>query len=460
VSKGRGCWAATAAAAAFVLAATPASADTMAEALASAYTNNSTLNSARAQLRGIDENVPQALAGYRPVISANADASIQSSRNAFGSTHPSYPRGVSLTIEQPLFTGWRTTNSVKVAKLSVLAARSQLRALEQDVMLDAVRAFMAVVRAQVILNLRAQNVEFLREQVRAATDRLNVGEGTRTDVAQTNARLSAGLSAYNAAVAAVNSAIASYEQVIGHKPRALGNADGVDKLLPRSQQQAVDLGLRDHPSILAAIYNIDVASYNVKILEGALLPSASLQGSVSHRDGLNPSGSPLSSDWSDSASLTARLSVPIYEGGRPSSRVRQAKETLGQRRIDLDGVRALVKQVAISTFGTLDAARAQVIAAEAQVQAELLVLSGVQEERKVGQRTTLDVLNAQQELLNAREAQVVAQHDRVVAAYSLLAAIGKLDPVTLRLNVAVYDPSEHYDAVKDKWFGLRTPDGR
>jgi outer membrane protein len=424
----------------------------MAEALASAYTNNSTLNAARAQLRGIDENVPQALAGYRPVITANADASIQSSRDAGGGNAPTYPRGVSLTIEQPLFSGWRTTNSVKVAKLSVLAARSQLRNLEQQVMLDAVRAFMAVVRAQVILNLRAQNVEFLREQVRAATDRLNVGEGTRTDVAQTNARLSAGLSAYNAAVAAVNSAIASYEQVIGHKPRALGNADGVDKLLPRTQQQAVDLGLRDHPSIIAAIHNIDVASYNVKILEGALLPSASLQGSVSHRDGTGG----FAGDWTDSASLTARLSVPIYEGGRPSSRVRQAKETLGQRRIDLDAVRAEVKQVAISTFGTLDAARAQVVAAEAQVQAELLVLSGVQEERKVGQRTTLDVLNAQQELLNAREAQVVAQHDRVVAAYSLLAAIGKLDPVTLSLNVAVYDPSEHYD----EWFGLRTPDGR
>jgi outer membrane protein len=152
--------------------------------------------------------------------------------------------------------------------------------------------------------------------------------------------------------------------------------------------------------------------------------------------------------------------VPIYEGGAPSSRVRQAKETLGQRRIDLDAARAAVKQQALSTFATLEAARAQVRAAESQVAAQQLVLAGIIEERKVGQRTTLDVLNAQQELLDAQEAQVIAQYERVIAAYALVAAVGKLDALTLGLAVQIYDPSDHFSAVKDKWGGLRTPDGR
>jgi outer membrane protein len=441
----------------FVLA-SPAFADSMNEALESAYENNADFNAARAQVRGIDENVPQALAGYRPVVTGSADAGIERSRSksAFGiGSSTSYPRGVAISVDQPLFLGFRTTNSVKQAKNAVRAAREQLRGVEQDTLLAAVRAFMSVVQAQVVLNLRTQNIEFLREQVRAATDRLNVGEGTRTDVAQTNARLSAGQSDYNAAAAAVNSALAVYEQVIGHRPKSLGAADHVDRRLPKTLDEAIARGLAEHPSILAATFTIDVASYNVKVLEGALLPSVTLSGDLSHRDDSGGSGT-----WSDTASLVGRLSVPIYEGGRDSSQVRQAKETLGQRRLELDSARAEVRQLVISAWGTLDAAKAQVEAAAAQVAAEELVLSGITEERKVGQRTTLDVLNAQQELLNARVTQVQAQHDRVVAAYALLAAVGGLSAQTLGLRVAIYDPTDHYVKVEDKWGGLRTPDGR
>ena len=454
--KGRCWWPAAAVAATLALVA-PASAESLAETLASAYSDNSQLNSARAELRAIDENVPQALAGYRPVIGANADASILTTRDNFdpGWSKSSYPRGVALTIEQPLFTGWRTTNAVKVAKLSVLAAREQLRNIEQDVLLDAVRAFMDVVRNQVILNLRAQNVEFLREQVRAATDRLNVGEGTRTDVAQTNSRLAQSISDYEGAAAAVVRAVARFEEVVGHRPKSLGAANHIDRLLPKTPEDAVAGGLARHPQVVAAIFNIDVASYNVRVLEGALLPTLGLRGELAHRD---DSGG--GENWQDSASLTAQLSVPLYEGGAPSSRVRQAKESLGQRRIDLDAARAAVKQQALSTFATLEAARAQVRAAESQVAAQQLVLAGIIEERKVGQRTTLDVLNAQQELLDAQEAQVIAQYERVIAAYALIAAVGKLDAVSLGLAVQVYDPAAHFSAVKDKWGGLRTPDGR
>jgi outer membrane protein len=456
VFERRRVWATAVAVAACIALAGPATADSLNDALGSAYENNADLNAARAQLRGIDENVPQALSGYRPTVSGSSDAAIEAAR---GSQIPGsitgYPRGLALTVDQPLFLGFRTTNSVAQAKNSVRAARAQLRNVEQQTLLSAVRAFMDVVQAQVVLNLRAQNVEFLREQVRAATDRLNVGEGTRTDVAQTNARLQAGLSDYNAAAAAVTSALAVYEQVIGHKPKNLGAADHVESHIPKAQQAAIEEGLANHPTIVAADFNIDVASYNVKVLEGAKMPSVSLQGQLAHRD-----DTPLSGGWQDTASLTVQATVPIYEGGRDDSQIRQAKETLAQRRIELDSARAQVRQAVISAWGTLDAAKAQVEAAQAEVAAEQLVLSGVIEERKVGQRTTLDVLNAQQELLNARVSQVQAQHDKVVAAYTLLAAIGGLDAVTLRLAVHLYDPAEHYELVKDKWFGLRTPDGR
>jgi outer membrane protein len=458
VLEARAAWGAAIAFAVTLFALSPASAESLVAAMSSAYVDNTTLNSVRAQVRAIDEDVSQALSGFRPQVSAAANAGVARSRagsssSVFYSTQ--YPRGVSVTVDQPLFLGFRTINSVKEAKKTVGAAREQLRGVEQQTLLDTVTAFMNVLQAQVVLNLNAQNVQFLREQVRAATDRMNVGEGTKTDVAQTNASLAAGISSYNAAIAGVNSAIATYEQVVGHKPKSLGAVTSVDGLLPNSMEKALDLAVQLHPSILSALYTVDVAAYNVKVLEGAMLPSLSLQGSLAHAD---DSGS--ASRWSDQASLMGQLSVPLYEGGAPSSRVRQAKETEDQRQLELDTARANVRQQVISAWGALDAAKAQVTAAESGVSANQLVLSGVIEEQKVGQKTTLDVLNAQQSLLTAKEAQAQAQHDRVVAAYTLLAAIGRLNAEVLRLKVAIYDPTLHYDAVKDKWFGLRTPEGR
>ena len=436
----------------------PAAAESMAAAMASAYTNNPDMNSARAQLRAIDEGVPQAKSGYRPRITASGDFGYSTTRSFLSPTWSTAtnPRGVSLSVEQPIFLGFRTQNSIKMAETSVKAAREQLKLVEASTLLDAVTAFMGVIKAQVVVNLTAQNIQFLREQVRAAQDRLNVGEGTRTDVAQTQASLSSAMSDYAAAVASLNQAIATYVQVIGHKPQSLGAVDGIQKLIPPTMDEALQIALRSHPSIVSALYNIDVASWNVRIAEGSLLPSISLQGSVSHRDAV----SPVPGSWSDSASITAGLSMPLYQGGEVASKVRELKETLGQRRIELDSTRAQVRQQLISAWGSLDAAVAQVKAAADQVSAQQLVLSGVIEERRVGQRTTLDVLNAQQDLLNAQVAQVTAQYNRVVAAYTLVAAIGRLDAQTLGLAVAVYDPTAHYDDVKDKWLGLRTPDGR
>jgi len=307
----------------------------------------------------------------------------------------------------------------------------------------------------VVVNLNAQNVTFLREQLRAAQDRLNVGEGTRTDVAQAEASLQTGISSYAAAGAALNSALATYEQVIGHRPKTIGAADHVERLFPKTKDAAVAEGLVNNPVIIADQFNIDVAEYNVKVLEGAKLPSVQLQGELSHRDDNSAKGS-----WLDSASLMVQGTIPIYEGGLDDSKVRQAKETLSQARVQLDSARAQVRQAVLSAWGQLEATKAQVEAAQAGVAANELALSGVIEERKVGQRTTLDVLNAQQTLLNSQVAQVQAQHDMTIAAYTLLSALGGLDAVTLKLRVHLYDPAEHYELVKDKWFGLRTPDGR
>lgn len=456
-SGGLGVVAAMVGAMAFALMAGPVAAESMNAALGSAYINNPDLNSARAQMRAIDENVPKALSGYRPQAMISGDLSAKTTRHNLSTdwSKGSMPRGVTLSVEQPIFLGFRTTNSVKQAQSSVKAAREQLRVVESNVLLDAVTAFMDVIRAQVVVNLTAQNIEFLREQLRAAEDRLNVGEGTRTDVAQTNARLQEGISDYAQAVADLNRAIATYIQVIGHRPESLGGYNGIERLLPRTMDEGLAVALSQHPSIVAALYNVDIASYNVRIAEGAALPTATMSGSFTHREDESFDGS-----WNQEARITGRLSVPLYQGGEVAANVRQFKETLGQRRIDLDAARAQVRQAFVSAWGQLDAAKAQVTAAQAQVSAQQLVLTGVIEERRVGQRTTLDVLNAQQDLLQAQVSLVNAQYARVVGAYSLLSAYGKLDAKTLALGVEIYDPAEHYYAVRDKWGGLRTPDGR
>lgn len=429
-----------------------ASATSLMAALAAAYANNPTLNAARAEQRAVDEGVPQALAGFRPTLTGTASSGTSWSRNSGVATTGS-SWSVAIAVEQPIFNGFRTVNALKASESAVLAGRESLRSTEQSVLLDAVTAFMNVVREQAIVGLTAQNVDFLREQTRAAQDRLDVGEGTRTDLAQNQAAEATGVSDYNLAVANLNAAIAFYIQVVGEHPRSLAAAP-IAKGLPRSADEATGLAMSNNPAVIASQYNVDIGAFNVSILEGGLLPSVSVTGSVSRSTGGTLPG------VTDSASVMGRLSVPIYEGGAISSQVRQAKERLGALRIQVDVTRDAVRAQAVSALGLLNAAQAQIRAAQAGVRAAQLALDGVQEERRVGQSTTLDVLIAQQALLNARVLLVRAQRDAVVASYTLLSAIGRLDATSLALNVTSYDPAEHYEQVRDKWFGLRTPDGR
>jgi outer membrane protein len=312
-----------------------------------------------------------------------------------------------------------------------------------------------LLRDTAILDLQKRNVEVLQEQLRQTRDRFNVGEVTRTDVAQSESRLAAGRSSVLSAEANYKTSAAVYRQVIGRDPHNLTAASPVDRFSPRTQAEAVDAGNAQHPNVTAAQYNVDAAMSQVKVAEGALYPTVSLQGSVQKSE-----DSTITNTKAYNAQLLGQLTVPIYQGGAEYSAIRQAKETLGQRRIDLDTARDQVRQTVVQSWGQLDAAKANIEATQAQVQAAEIALNGVREEARVGQRTTLDVLNAQQELVNARVSLVSAQRDRVVASYTLLASVGRLSPRTLGLQVPVYDAQVHYQQVRDAWIGVRTPDGR
>jgi outer membrane protein len=279
---------------------------------------------------------------------------------------------------------------------------------------------------------------------------------TRTDVAQAESRLAQGRAAVLTAESNYARSRANYRLAIGVEAGTLVPAAPVDRLSPRRLIEAIEIARARHPSVGVAMFGIDAAVLQVKINEGSLYPNASLIGTVNQFWETN-----LSSALQQfNAFVQAQVSVPIYQGGSEYSLIRQAKETAGQRRIDLDTARDQVQAAVVTAWGQLEAAKAQILATQAQVAAAEIALNGVREEARVGQRTTLDVLNAQQELVNARTALVTAQHDRVVASYSLLGAVGELNLPKLGIGIELYDPMVHYQQVRDAWIGVRIPDGR
>lgn len=447
-------------ASAFVLAgASGVSAETLESALARAYGNNPTLNAQRAGVRATDENVARAKSGYRPTVNASADVG----RTFTDVTRPGgqggisrlTPRGVGVEVEQSIFNGFRTENSVRQAESSVFGARENLSNNEQNILSDAATAYMDVLRDTAILDLRRNNVEVIDEQLRQTRDRFNVGEVTRTDVAQAESRLALARSQASAAESQLRASIATYRQVIGVEPRQLAPGRPLDKLLPRNVDAALRVALNEHPAIKAAQHGVDVAELQVRIEQGALAPQVGVRGAVAQRYDSQTEG-----DRALSASVVAQLTVPIYDGGQAYASTRQAKETAGQRRLEADSIRDQVRAFVITSWGQLEAARAQIIASQAQVDAAETALNGVREEARVGQRTTLDVLNAQQELLEARVNLITAQRDRVVASYLVAQSMGRLNSRALGLSVNHYSPKIHFDQVKDLWGGLTTPDGR
>lgn len=431
---------------------TSGQADSIFDAMAQAYDNNPDLNAARAALRATDEGVAIAKSGYRPRLSGVGTLSATSTTTdtGFGQSKTSdTSASVGISVNQMLFDGFQTRNTVRAAEADVFSGRENLRATEIGILQAATEAYANLARDQQIVAIRRQNLDFLREQLNAAQARLEVGEGTRTDVSQAQAELAAAEALLTTAVGQVESSKAVYLQIVGVLPNGIVQPSPITAPLPSGLENAVLIGRRENPDIMAAEYAVDSADFRVKAAEGALLPRVDLSGSLSAED-----------DGSNAAGIQAQISVPFYQGGEASGRVRQAKEILGQRRILVDSARRSVEQNIATSWAAYQAALANIEANQAQLRAANLALDGVIEERKVGQRTTLDVLDAQQTVLNAREALVQTQRNAVVASFLILANIGRLTVPRLGLQVAEYRAEEHYEAVKDKWYGLRTVDGR
>lgn len=447
-----------------------ACAETISSALAKAYINNADLDEQRASVRVRDEDVPRASAGYRPRASISvsggptrtmvrqpAGKDREGNRQFVDDRYSGVNRIGSFNVQQMLFDGWKTSNSVRQAESGVFAARANLRQSEQDALQKAATAFMNVLRDTAVVGLRRNNIAVLREQLRVTKDRQQFGEVTMTDVAQAQAALAQAQADYAASQGALENSAAVYQQVIGEAPKRLEAAPSLENMLPKSKDDAIDASMTEHPAVAAALHQEDAAAAAVKVAEAALLPTLSVGAQVQQQyDSFL--GNPGTKQFT--AQINGALNVPLYQGGSEYSSIRQATEQLGQARMHASVLRNNVRAAVIQAFSQLATAKAAVTFNGIAVKSAETALRGVRDEAAFGQRTTLDVLNAQQSLLNARVNFVTAQRDRVVGSYAVLAAIGRLSVNTLDLGVEAYDPAIHFDQVKDKWFGLQTPDGR
>jgi outer membrane protein len=438
------------------------SAETLRSALAAAYMTNPTLNAERAKLRAIDEKASQARSNFRPSISADLDTGYlkgkpnpvdgtPASTGGFSAGGTNHPTGYTLTIDKTLFRGFRTLNAIRQADADIQSGREDLRAVEQLTLLDAVTSYMDVVRDQAIVRLREGNVRVLSEQLKATEDRFEVGEVTRTDVAQAEARRSGSNSQLSLAQSNVKTSRASYQRVIGHPAGNVVEPSPIDSLLPHALPSALDTAEVENPALQSAIHAEEASRYAIKQIRGEMLPEISVEATYS--DTLDPS---VALDRIEETTLFGRIRVPLYSQGEPSSRVRAAVETNRQRKQQVDEARAQAVAIVIAAWGRLVSSRAQIISDQSQVKANNIALNGVKEEEKVGQRTILDVLDAEQEFLDAQVTLVTTKRDKVVASFILLSAIGRLDTGHMRLSVEEYDPTVHYNAVKNKWFGTNT----
>jgi outer membrane protein len=433
----------------------PVRAEGLLEALADTYTGNPRLLSARALLRATDENVPLALSAWRPSVSFTGDLGIQVT-DAFspaGAKNNSFtePGDVRFSVTQPLFRGFRTIADTQRAENVVLAQRARLLATEQTVLLDAINAYMNVVRERALLDLSNANVEVLRKQLQATQDRFRVGELTRTDVAQAESRLQSAIADQVNASGRLTSSIATYVNVIGHEPGDLVFPAELTGL-PANVALAVEDARVNNPNVVAADYDERAANFSVELVRGELYPSLSLSGTATYNTDLKPAR-PLRTTDVLTEALTATLSVPLYLSGSVYARLRGAKETDSQKLQDLANARRVAIEGATSAWEGLQTALATVSANEAAVRSLEIAFEGVQEEARVGARTTLDVLDAEQELFQGRVNLVKVRRDATVAAYTVYAAIGRLTAKNLGLSVTAYDPTEYYNRVRNRWAG-------
>ena len=435
-----------------------ANAETLQDAMAKAYANNPALEAQRAALRAVDENVSQALSGWRPTIVAQGQISrtnLKQTSQFSGLPVPldeTYtPKSGQITITQPIFSGFQTINNTKSAKNQVMAGQAQLLGAEQQTLLETVTAYMDVKKNESVLELNQGNVQVLQRELEANQDRFRVGEITRTDVAQSKARLSRAISGRISAEANLQASRAAYRKAVGEMPGTLDTPPPLPPL-PGTEDEALAVALNQNPLAVAANYSERAARYSVKSQEGGLLPTVQVVGEYSKSRNSSPF-----TPRADQAQVMAQLTVPLYEAGMQSSRIRQAKEIDQQRRLEALDAERQVREAVNVAWENLREARGRIVSTRDQVRANEIALDGVKQEAAVGSRTTLDVLNSEQELLDSRVALVQAQHDQYVAAYRLLSAIGGLTAQQLALPVdKYYDPNHHYNSARNSFYGWGT----
>ena len=422
------------------------------DALALTYTNNPTLQAQRARLRAVDEGVPQALSGWRPDVRFTTDVGKLRRRTnntgGFGSgddTRTFYSGGFRVT--QNVYAGGTTEAEIKQAKHEVSAERARLMTTEQEVFLDAVTAYMDVFREEAVLRLNINNEQVLSRQLQATLDRFDVGEVTRTDVAQAESRVARATAERIQAEGDLEVSRAFFEQVVGEKPTAVPNP-GYPPSLPTGVGEAVNLARDGNPVVISATFDERASRAFIEAVKGELLPSIDLVGDASRS---RNEGTP--DRTVDDITVTAELTVPLYQQGAVSSRIREAIQLAGENQLQVEEARRAAIENAKSGYEQLLTARASIQSREAEVRAAKIALEGVEQEAAVGSRTVLDVLDAEQELLDAQVSLVLDQRDAIVASYQLLAAVGRLTARDLGLTVNRYDQKSHYLRVRDRLWG-------
>jgi len=435
-----------------VACAVPAQADTLEEALAKAYATNPNLLAEQAKLRATDEGVSQALSGWRPTVTATGSAGYQKQVSDSSTPQTSYrdPRTAALQVTQPLYRGGRTVSGTEQAEDNVLAERARLTNTEQTVLLNVVTAYMNLVQAEAVLDLNRNNEQYLTRELQASRDRFNVGELTRTDVAQSEARLSGARSDRIQAEGDLASARAVYQNVVGEAPTKTTTPPDPAGTLPANLDDTIKAALGGNPNVVTADFSERASRANIDVVRGALLPSLNLNGTAQREDDT------LSTPdrWRDTYTVLLQLNIPIYEAGAIYSQLRAAYETDRQNQQLLDQARRDAQDTATRSWDAWQTARSRVNSLRSQVQANQLALDGVRQEALLGSRTVLDVLNAEQELLNSQVSLVRSEHDATIAAYQVRAAVGTLTAEAMSLPVALYDPKQNYRKVRDKWIGV------
>ena len=428
-----------------------AGADTLREALVSVYHTNPTLTGQREALRATDATVAIAKAAGRPQVSATAGINRDLSRSGIldtGGKGPTLSAGVD--ISYPLFTGGAVKNGVRAAQTRVEAGRATLQAVEGDVFTEAVTAYMDVIRDRAIVELNQNNVKVLQTNLEATSDRFKIGDLTRTDVAQSEARLQLGRSQLATAVGRLAGSEATYRQVIGHAPGQLAPPPPLPPL-PKSEDEAVRIALANNPDLVAVSRAAIAAGYDVNVARASRLPTLSAVGSGTYVNELGGAiGNFPSTGGQTTVGLAAR--IPVFQGGLPAARIRQAQALQGQSLEQVVGTERAVVQAARSAFASYEAAQRAIQAETVAVQANELALEGNRAEQTVGTRTIIEVLNAEQELLNSQVALVTARRDAYVAGFQLLNAMGQAQAQDLGLDGGpLYDPLGNYRHVANNW---------